>query len=172
VDASEREPVSRRERRRQRRAQRGSQRDKWRGTRARGGSRLCSGSHPLPREDASKGIRGSRAQRGGKRRTGGAVHPGRAHTRRRRRSRQQAGERSLSTQQPRHSRGAVQGAIHRWYQPGKSHTVEKGLREQPVSLETTTMWSLRPNIRCKSVDHGRKETGAPSHGTAHPTDYV
>lgn len=84
------------------------------GTRARGGSRLCSGSHPLTREGASKGIRGSRAQREGKRRADDAIHPGRAHARRRRRSTQHAGETSLSAQQPRPNRGAVQGAsLHR-----------------------------------------------------------
>lgn len=58
------------------------------------------------REQRQKGE--PRAARG-KRRTRGAVHPGRAHTRRRRRSPWHAGETSLSTQQPRRSRGAVQG---------------------------------------------------------------
>jgi len=55
------------------------------GTRARGGGRLCSPRHPLTRGAVRRG-RGGTAAGGGKLRTGAAIHPGRAHTRRRTRS--------------------------------------------------------------------------------------
>jgi len=65
-----------------------------------------------------------RIARGKEHRTDGAIHPGRAHTRRRRRSTQHAGETSLSAQQPPAKSGRCPGAFPA---PTTTHSTSAGI---------------------------------------------